>query len=1450
MKMRGTRWLLPVGALCVFSAGLSVSVGAAGAPAAKAPPKKGAPPDAGAPVVTLATTTSVVDAGAAVATGPTAIDAGASGAAPAATSTPIVSPASTVHPATPPPPPPTAAQLAAYQALKAETDVFEKGAKDYRDTVTKIILLHYEAKKKEILSGLDTEITAEQAEATKARDIAIARLEEFVRTYTGPRAKDPETPNAMYRLASLYNDRARDPASTQDLGMALKPAIALYKRIINEYPGYAQIAGVFYYLGHSYEDSGRVDEAFQVYRSSVCHNHFKYPTPPARNNVDHDTVMPAPQDHDEGYWATWRAVHQDEASLKRGGPDTTYTEIYPADCIGLPQPDLQPGAEPQYVSTTWWDIANWEFDQLDLGGGVVKDEPAAVYDFDRAASAYQHALQMKRPNMTPAQSQLYSAALYKYAWTLFKQQRFEAATKEFVHLLLYTDEVQQKTGDPGLDFKKEAYTYISGSLMGALDFAGPPADEPYMQRPDILDLFPDNTKAEQKLHVAIDRVRDPALIPQDKSWTINIYLALADDFRSYGEFGNAIEIYAECLKRWPMDPTAPDTQNAMAETYDQMNLARNRLGTPEHDALAAKSLEARTALANYIGNTPWVDANKDNPEAIANAERLVKGGLKQAAGQHTNNGNAAVADALNTSDPNRQTELLLRAAAEYKLAALGWGGYLHQDENASDAYESRYWLAQAHYQGVKVEAALARIKKGPPPTPQEIAEAKQTIIDVRDSNEDDKYLMGTAQWVVDLSDVDRDLAFAQFVDTNGAAGIEDRQAPRRENNGTGKPIIDPIPVQIQAGIQAREDYIVRVPPALDTAHNALLFQTQNAGEFFLYGHFDEARPRYEAIYKEHCKKDEYGFIAWDHLITMSNYLNDADTSRKLAEAEHDKATACAMGPEDAAKAELKINPTLQEAAYAKARAKLKEAQAAAPGPEHDRLWRETAGLFEAALQAAPDRDEAPEGAMNAAFAYKQVGDFSRAIDMYNKFIGTYGSDAKLNALQKGDPKAKPPVAPDQKKYDDRVGFLSQAYGELSTTYYSFFNYQRAAETQERISSNPRFDEKKRKDAAAAAMELYNALGQRDKMTAQYKILTSLHPDADEQASADYSVADYDYKQWNPTGGDGGANRQARTAAEASLIQFYSKQHSRSPAAKYALEAAYQIAKMKKSVGDSTYHQWLKSSISEWQFLDTAPAGKDGKKTSQQAPYVDYAAEAEFTALDEELKEKFDYDTGHHHYAGSVEDIIGKYDPKSGRNISKGKYQVDAEDASKYDLALEHIIRTYQSLDWVPAAFARKGTVWDSLRTGLYNTVPPALKYFTPQQDKQLKMLEDSGRDDLATQADNIRSTVKEAWRSKKETELNGSDTLMVRYFSMSVAYARKFNIRNAFVARAINRLAYYTDIIGDAKMREYVTATVDPTDPGKQAHLSYTDGMYVQQRPGLTAVPVADANEEPVPVAP
>ena len=67
-----------------------------------------------------------------------------------------------------------------------------------------------------------------------------------------------------------------------------------------------------------------------------------------------------------------------------------------------------------------------------------------------------------------------------------------------------------------------------------------------------------------------------------------------------------------------------------------------------------------------------------------------------------------------------------------------------------------------------------------------------------------------------------------------------------------------------------------------------------------------------------------------------------------------------------------------------------------------------------------------------------------AIELYNLFITEYGSDAKLAVLQKGDPKTK--TNPDPKKYAERVGYLNDAYDALGTTYYSFFTYQKAAET--------------------------------------------------------------------------------------------------------------------------------------------------------------------------------------------------------------------------------------------------------------------------------------------------------------------------------------------------------------------------------------------------------------------
>ena len=508
--------------------------------------------------------------------------------------------------------------------------------------------------------------------------------------------------------------------------------------------------------------------------------------------------------------------------------------------------------------------------------------------------------------------------------------------------------------------------------------------------------------------MAIDRVKDPSIIPQDKPWTIEIYKALADEFRSLNEFHNAIDIYKDILKKWPMDPTAPEVQNSVAETYDQLN-ATVHSGTAEHDENAAKALEARTLLANYIGTTPWTDANKENPAALQNAERLVRGGLRQAAAQHTNNGKAQLVAAGETADAKAKIEYLSRSVAEYKLAAMGWEGYWKQDENAPDAYESRFWLADARHNQVRIQLLLHKAQRSrfPEPSTEEVESAKVAAVAVRDSDEDDKYLEPAGLFVVDESDVGRDLEYQRWDDTRGVSGIEPRAQVKFDSMDpeTRKVVVDPIPQQVQASMAAREEYVQRVPANLDVNHRALDYQWYTAEVLFTYGHFDEAKARYEPMYKDHCGKDDYGYRAWEKLISMSNFTHDAERSRQLAEAE--KNHSCAVNEEQKSAADLIVKPTIQLAYYQDASKVFKAAEEGSPGPARDALWRKAAGMYEAALLAAPARDEAPEAAINGAYAYKQVGEFGKAIGMYDKFITEYGNDERLTILQNGDAKNRP-----------------------------------------------------------------------------------------------------------------------------------------------------------------------------------------------------------------------------------------------------------------------------------------------------------------------------------------------------------------------------------------------------------------------------------------------------------
>jgi tetratricopeptide (TPR) repeat protein len=1288
------------------------------------------------------------------------------------------------------PPSPAPEAAAAYPLLHRETEIYERAARDYRDALATIVTVHYEERRRALLGRIDRELGAEQTQLRRARESAVRRLEDFVARHVGPNAHPQATPDAMYRLAALYEEGARTADDSQEgLAAGLRPAISLYKRIIGEFPAYGELASVYYFLGHALGDAGRVGEAQQVFRSLVCRNHYPYPVASSHGDPDVDVVAPMPQDHDAAYWTAWRRKYDRPDALKgaaRG--EVTFEDPYPADCRAV-----QPGAA-KYVAEIWWRIGDWEFDQSDIGGGVTALQPTAVWDYDRAASAYGHALEQKKPP-------IYGIALYKYAWTLFKQQRYEAAVHAFVALLRHEDESQRATGERGADFHQEACTYIAGSLA-ELDFRGPGPNDPYVARPDPLETARTPVEAEAKLRVALERVEDPTLVPQNEPWTIDIYRALALEVRSLGYGRSALWIDQLVLDKWPLHPSAPDTQNAIAETYEE--LASQTRAADEREGYERQVLAARTALWRYVGDSPWVDANKDDPPALHRAEALVRTGLRGAAAAHTRNGQRLVDQADQTLDRRERAPIAARALDEYRLASIGWGGVVTQQAqhpDAPDAYRNLYFLADALHQKIRLAVILHGLdaQSYAAPGPEDVAAAMEVAVAVRDSDEDDTFVANAGLFAVDLADVARDLA-----------PPEARSGPRLEARTNGAVVVvEAIPEALTKGIRARDEYIRRVAPERDIARRALDYAFYSGEQFFLYGHFDEARARLEPIYREHCGHDAFGYEAWKRLVVMSNLARDAVRSRELAKAE--KSTSCAWT--DAQKAEERLggltDGVIHAAAFDEARNLYEQGR-----------WTQACDADDAAAREAPEDEAAPTATLLAAYACAQAGRRAAAIGLYERFVERYGRGREIDALS-GSARER------------RIRELGVTYDALSAAYCEIFAFDKAAQSFARTAIDGHVDDARRAAAARSAMVIYEDLGDRDGVVAMRTALTDprLRIDARKRAEAEYVEASFDYERYVRSGDDG-----ARQRAILSLVRFHEIARSRPEAAPYALEAAYRVARLTSGPVD----RWWKAVVADWEALASQPSSA---VRATDAPYAQYGAEAEFTLIDNALRYGFDGPRNRPRYQGTVAQVS--------QQVAR-----DLEQVAKAWAPRLHHVAVYGSLEWAAAATAREGSLYDAIRVGL-DAVSPV--YFTPQQETVFARLKaaaerlaSSGQptqaDALEQQIGGTQEEVRDAWRIAKQRYLDACTRRMMDKYVTAAAVARSHSVDHPVVRDALGRLAYYGDYLGDDVMRTYVEEIADPSEAGRK--LTYTDGEFLRWRPGVIATPPPEGRSAPLPAPP
>jgi hypothetical protein len=619
--------------------------------------------------------------------------------------------------------------------------------------------------------------------------------------------------------------------------------------------------------------------------------------------------------------------------------------------------------------------------------------------------------------------------------------------------------------------------------------------------------------------------------------------------------------------------------------------------------------------------------------------------------ERTTAAKATLVAAADTNDKARQEALLVRAASEYALAEEAWLAVVKTDFRGVDERDGLYWLADARHQRVRIQVLVHRLDpKKPMPTRRELDEALAATTAVLASRGVD-YVTNAAFFLVDLVDVDRDLAFLRYDETKGVAGVPKRTEVRFDGTDptTRKVGKDSVPVVVMNSILARDLYVKRVPPETDP--RTVDYRYYSADQLFLYGQFAAARPRFESLWRERCARDEFGYRAWEKLITMSNLEGDVERTRELAEAERSR--SCALGRPTP-------HPDPHGSQFIDARRKFEAAQKAPPDPTRARLWLDAAMLYEQALLAAPGRDEAPEAAFNAAYAYKQIGNYERATKLYSILVADYGSEERMARLEKGDAAKK--IAPSPRQYAEHLRYTLEALEALATAQVAVFDYPRAAETFGRIAANARFAAASRRQAAKNALILFKNLERKGDLLAAQATLVHLGMPAEEKTEVDYLVASYAFDR---AATDSAAAREARRA----LAEFFETHRASAAGTRQAVEAAYRVASLSK--GDASYRSWLERVVTSWQAFRVKARSVDGKSEAERAPWIDYAAEAQLALVDEDIRTKLEST------------------PPASRAV---------EVAEKLDAVLLDLAKRYGASEHAASAIARAGAVYDMLYT--------------------------------------------------------------------------------------------------------------------------------------------------------
>jgi len=418
---------------------------------------------------------------------------------------------------------------------------------------------------------------------------------------------------------------------------------------------------------------------------------------------------------------------------------------------------------------------------------------------DRAIDAYLRVLDYP-------DSPMYDKALYKLAWTYYRVDRFADAVARFDQLIVWSDQAAGEGGEGELsrsDLRKEAMQYL------AICFAEDSWEGGGVEN------------AARFMSQSGGRKYDG-----------EFFKKLGEVYFLEAKYDKAVASYREVLKRYPLDPKNPEL---LATIIDALSRMQN------YDE-ASRVEEEMTQ--SFGPGSPWREANKDNLEALINADRLSERALASSAYKHH-------ILAQRFKKDNRPEE----ARQEYLKAASAYQAYLKQFPDSKDAYNLRWYLAECLYYSQQFELAAAAYTavRDDPAGSEHMAEAANSVIQ----------------------------ALQELIKAEVAAGkLAELSIPTsKEHPEDLSP--RPVPELYQRLVAACDAYVERLPA--DEQSENLSFTAAKV----LYSHlrFDEARERFARIVSE-SKNDAVASSAINLII--ESYLMSQDWaqvevwSKKLA----------------------------------------------------------------------------------------------------------------------------------------------------------------------------------------------------------------------------------------------------------------------------------------------------------------------------------------------------------------------------------------------------------------------------------------------------------------------------------------------------------------------------------------------------------------------------------------